>query len=107
MSPQHTMACSDVGGRVTDGADSPAAVESLDRVEAMALQLLPCWWRLRLQTRVALATANGQNGEWAGDERRPVHETTSLFALLWRTRMIRQAHAASHVPLDTEGEHAT
>ena len=107
MSPQHTMACSDVGGRVTDGADSPAAVESLDRVEAMALQLLPCWWRLRLQTRVALATANGQNGEWAGDERRPVHETTSLFALLWRTRVIRQAHAASHVPSDTEGEHAT
>ena len=36
-----------------------------------------------------------------------VPETTSLFALLWRTRMIRLAHAASHVPSDTAGEHGT
>ena len=34
-------------------------------------------------------------------------ETTSLFALLWRARVIRHAHAASHVPSDTAGEHAT
>ena len=28
VSPHHTMACGDVGGRVTDGADSPVAVRS-------------------------------------------------------------------------------
>ena len=33
--------------------------------------------------------------------------TTSLFALLWRARMTRHAHAASHVPSDTAGEHDT
>ena len=61
MSPQHTMACSDVGGRVTDGAGSPAAVGSSDRAKkALAIQLLPGWWWVRLQTQVALATANGQ-----------------------------------------------
>ena len=38
---------------------------------------------------------------------RLVPETTSLFALLWRTRVIRHAHAASHVPSDTAGEHDT
>jgi hypothetical protein len=36
-----------------------------------------------------------------------VQEATSLFALLWRARMTRHAHAASHVPSDTAGEHAT
>ena len=56
------MACSDVGGRVTDGADSPAAARSSDRAKAIALQLLPGWRRLRLKTWVALAT----NFEWAG-----------------------------------------
>ena len=40
-------------------------------------------------------------------KREPVPETTSLFALLWRTRVIRLAHAASHVPSDTAGEHGT
>ena len=70
--PHHTMACSgvDVGGIVTDGADSPAAVGPSDRAKAVALQPLPGWWRLRLNTWVALATANGQAREWAGDERR-------------------------------------
>ena len=34
-----------------------------------------------------------------------VQETTSLFALLWRARMTRHPHAASHVPSDTAGEH--
>ena len=36
-----------------------------------------------------------------------VPETTSLFALLWRARVIRHAHAASHVPSGTAGEHDT
>ena len=30
--------------------------------------------------------------------------TALLFALLWPTRVIRDAHAASHVPSDTAGE---
>ena len=37
---------------------------------AVALQLLPVWLRVRRQTWVALATANGQARECAGDERR-------------------------------------
>ena len=36
-----------------------------------------------------------------------MQETTSLFALLWRARMTRHPHAASHVPSDTAGEHDT
>ena len=55
-----TMVRSDVRGGVTDGADSPAAVGSSDRAKALALQLLPGWRRLRVQTWVALATSNGQ-----------------------------------------------
>ena len=68
VSPHHTMACSDVGGRVTDGADSPAAAGSSDCAKATALQLLPGWRRLRLQTWMALATANGQ-ALWVGGRR--------------------------------------
>ena len=60
----------DVGGRVTDDAGSPVAVGWSDRVRAMAFQLMPGRLRLRLQTWVALATANGQARGWAGDERR-------------------------------------
>ena len=38
-----------------------------------------------------------------------VQETTSLFALLWRARVTRHAHAASHVPSEDTagGEHDT
>jgi hypothetical protein len=36
-SPHHTMTCGDVGGRVTDDADSPVAVGWSDRARAMAL----------------------------------------------------------------------
>ena len=42
------------------GVGSPAAVGSSVRAKALALQLLPGWRRLRLETWVALATANGQ-----------------------------------------------
>ena len=52
-----------VGGRVADGADSPAAVGWSDRARAVALKPLPGWFRLRLQTWVALATTNGQARE--------------------------------------------
>ena len=63
VSPHHTMAGGDVGGRVTDGADSPAAAGWSDRARAVALKPLPGWFRLRLQTWVALATTNGQARE--------------------------------------------
>ena len=46
-------------------------------------------------------------GRGARIRKRAVPETTSLFALLWRTRMIWHAHAASHVPSDMAGEHDT
>ena len=39
--------------------------------------------------------------------RHPVPETTLLFALLWRSIIVRHAHAASHGPSDTAGEHDT
>ena len=66
----HTMAGGDVRGRVTDGSDSPIAAGWSDRARAMALQTVPDWLWLRLQTWVALATANGQARERASDERR-------------------------------------
>ena len=65
-----TMAGGDVRGRVTDGSDSPIAVGWSDRARAMALKTVSDWLRLRLQIRVALATANGQARERASDERR-------------------------------------
>ena len=46
MSPHHTMPCGDVGGRATDGADSPVAAGWSDRARAMALGLMPGWLRL-------------------------------------------------------------
>ena len=64
------MARSDVGGKVTDSADSPAAVGSSNRAKALALQLLLDWRRLRLQTWVALATtASGYQALLVGGRR--------------------------------------
>ena len=63
VSPHHTMAGGDVGGIVTDGADSPAAAGWSDRARAVALKPQPGWFQLRLQTWVALATTNGQARE--------------------------------------------
>ena len=37
----------------------------------------------------------------------PVPEMTLLFALLWRSRIVRHAHAASRGPSDTAEEHDT
>ena len=65
------MACSDVGGRVSDGADSPAAARSPDRAKALALKQLPGWWRVRLQTRVApWPLRMAKRRECASDERK-------------------------------------
>ena len=70
VSQHHTMAGGDVRGTVTDGSDSPVAIGWSDRARAMTLQTVPVWLWLRLQTRVALATAYGQARERASDERR-------------------------------------
>ena len=52
------------------GSESPIAAGWSDRARAMAFQTVPGWLWLRLQTWVALATANGQARERASDERR-------------------------------------
>ena len=43
VSPHHTMPCTDVGGRVTDGAGSFVAVEWSDRARTVTLRPLPRW----------------------------------------------------------------
>jgi hypothetical protein len=43
VSPHHTVTCTDVGGRVTDGAGSSVAVERSDRTRTVTLQPLPGW----------------------------------------------------------------
>ena len=43
VSPHHTMTCTDVGGRATDGAGSSVATERPDRARTVALQPLPGW----------------------------------------------------------------
>ena len=43
VSPHHTMTCTNVGGRVTDGAGSSVAVEWSDRARTVTLQPLSGW----------------------------------------------------------------
>ena len=69
VSPHHTMTCTDVGGRVTDGAGSSVAAEWSDRARAVALQPLPGWcgcvykpgwlWPLRMAKRVSKRATRG------------------------------------------------
>ena len=69
VSPYHTMTCTDVGGRVTDGAGSSVAAEWSDRARAVALQPLsgwrgcvykPGWLRpLRMAERVSKRATRG------------------------------------------------
>ena len=73
VSPHHTMACGDVGGRVTDCAGSSVAVEWPDPEGDDGAPIPVRRLRLNLRNWVAVATANGQAcAEWAtrGDERR-------------------------------------
>ena len=73
VSPHHTMACGDVGGRVTDCAGSSVAVEWSDPEGDDGAPIPARRLRLNLRNWVAVATANGQAcAEWAtrGDERR-------------------------------------
>ena len=63
VSPHHTMTCTDVGGRVADGAGSSVAAEWSDRARTVALQPLPGWcgcvykpgwlWPLRMAKRAS------------------------------------------------------
>ena len=69
VSPHHTMTCTDVGGRVTDGAGSSVAAEWSDRARTVALQPLPGWcgcvykpgwlWPLRMAKRVSKRATRG------------------------------------------------
>ena len=69
VSPHHTMTCTDVGGRVTDGAGSSVAVEWSDRARTVTLQPLPGWcgcvykpgwlWPLRMAMRVSKRATRG------------------------------------------------
>ena len=43
VSPHHTMTCTDVGGRGTDGAGSSVAVEWSDRARTVNIRPLPGW----------------------------------------------------------------
>ena len=69
LSPHHTMTCTDVGGRVTDGAGSSVVVEWSDRARTVALQPLSGWcgcvykpgclWPLRMAKRVSKRATRG------------------------------------------------
>ena len=69
VSPHHTMTCTDVGGRVTDGAGSSVAAEWSDRARTVTLQPLPGWcgcvykpgwlWPLRMAKRVSKRATRG------------------------------------------------
>ena len=65
----HTMTCTDLGGRATDGAGSSVAAERPDRARTVALQPLPGWcgcvykpgwlWPLRMAKRVSKSATRG------------------------------------------------
>ena len=68
---RHTMTCTDVGGRVTDGAGSSLAADWSDRARTVALQSLPGWcgcvykpgwlwlWPLRMAKRASKRATRG------------------------------------------------
>ena len=69
VSPHHTMTCTDVGGRVTDGAGSSVAGEWSDRARPVTLQppsgwcecvYKPWWlWPLRMAKRASKRATRG------------------------------------------------
>ena len=69
VSPHHTMTCTDVGGRVTDGSGSSVAAEWPDRARTVTLQPLSGWcgcvykpgwlWPLRMDKRVSKRAPRG------------------------------------------------
>ena len=79
VSPHHTMTCTDVGGRVVNGAGSSVAAEWSDRARTVALQPLSGWcecvykpgwlwlWPLRMAKRVSKrAMRGGEKAEHGG-----------------------------------------
>ena len=98
VSPHHTMACTDVGGRVTDSAGSSVAVEWSDRAGTVALQPLPGWcgfvykpkwlWPLRMAKRVSKRATRGgerQSTEALGHRIRALRPERSVRSV-WTRR---------------------
>ena len=77
VSPHHTMICTDVGGRVADGAGSSVAAEWSNRARTVALQPPPGWcgcvckpgwlWPLRMAKRASKKATRG------GERRKAEH----------------------------------
>ena len=69
VSPHHTMTCTDLEGRVADGAGSSVPVEWSDRARTVTLQPLPGWcgcvykpgwlWPLRMAKHVSKRATRG------------------------------------------------
>ena len=69
VSPHHTMTCTDVGGRVTNGAGFSVAAEWSDRARTVALRPLPRWcgcvykpgclWPLQMTKHVSKRATRG------------------------------------------------
>ena len=86
VSSHHTMPCTDIGGRVTDGAGSSVAVEWTDRARTVALRPLPGWlgcvykpgwlWPLQMAKRVSKRATRG--GERQSTEA-PGHRIRATF----------------------------
>ena len=98
VSPHHTMTCTDVGGRVTDGAGSSVAAEWLDRARTVTLRPLPGWcgcvhkpgwlWPLHMARRVSKRATRGgerQSTEAPGHRiRAPRPEHTPVRGVVFR-----------------------
>ena len=92
VSPHHTMTCTDVGGRVTDGAGSSVAVEWSDRARAVALRPPPGWcgcvyklgwlWPLRMAKRLSKRATRG--GERQSTEAPSASQCSDVTSAFWR-----------------------
>ena len=95
--PHHTMTCTDVEGRVTDGAGSSIAVEWSDRARTEALQPLPDWcgcvykpgwlWSLRMAKHLSKKAMRGgerQSTEAPGHRIRTPRPERSVRSVLTR-----------------------
>ena len=78
VSPHHTITCTDVGGRATDGAGSSVAGEWSDRAMTVTIQPLSGWcecvykpgwlWPRRMAKRVSKSKRATRGGEWQSTE---------------------------------------
>ena len=108
VSPHHTMTCTDVGGRATDGAGSSVAAEWSDRARTVALQPLSGWcecvykpgwlWPLRMAKRVSRERERRDEAK-KGRARRHHHRPPGH-----RTLHSRTAHCARNDTCDRRGQ---